>query len=249
MRLGCDIGQHLNGGRLEGNGGKSGGEFGLSGLHESGVIGAGDIQWQGFPGATCFGEITGLVNAICFAGDDNLAGAIEIGEVDSGGCADSTGGFFLESNDGGHGALGDVAGFLHEPATLPHEFKSNGERHDARGSEGGEFTQGQAGSGMEGEFREARAQQFEGNPTDEINARLCMLGACQLIFGTIEAETCEVISKQLVGLVKEGSGSGKMVGQILTHADGLGTLPSEEERGLFHTSGHCRDKEVCREVE
>ena len=83
------------------------------------MISAGNRQWQGSFGAARSREFAGFGQFVARAGNDDLAGAIQIGQLDSGLGADLPGGGFVEIEDGGHAALGRLASFLHEAASLP----------------------------------------------------------------------------------------------------------------------------------
>lgn len=232
MRLGGDIGEDCDGRWLEGHGVEGGCEFGLGALHESRVVGAGDGEEHGLFGATGFREFAGLVDAIRFAGDDDLAGAIEVGQFHTGGDADFVGGLLIESDDGGHGAMGVVACLLHELAALPNEGKCGLKRHDPGRGEGGELTEGQTGGGLEGEMRDVGAEEFECDPTDKKDRGLCVFCARQFRFRSIEAEAGDVVTEQLIGLIQQGAGGWEMAGEIPAHSDCLGALTGKEE-GCF----------------
>ena len=78
------------------------------------MIGAGDGKRDGFLGAPGLRRLDGLQDAVEIAGNDELAGAIEVGEGDSRGGADLTSGGFVESDHRSHASAGGIASFLHE---------------------------------------------------------------------------------------------------------------------------------------
>jgi hypothetical protein len=249
MRLGGDIGEDCHGRWLKGHGFERGGEFGLGALHESRVVGAGDAEEHGLLSATGFREFAGLVDAIGFAGDDDLAGAIEVGQFHAGGDADFVGGLLIEADDGGHGPVRVVACLLHELAALPNEWKRGLKGDDSGRGEGRELTEGQTGGGFEGEMGDVCAQEFEGDPTDKKDRGLCVFRACQFLFRSIKTEAGDVVTEQLIGFIQQGAGGWEMAGEISAHPDSLCALTGKEEGCFLHKRQHFKQLGLRREAE
>ena len=100
----------------------------------------------------------------------------------------------------------------------------------------GEFPQGESRRGVGLQSRHPLLQEFHGDPADQIDGRLGVLGAGQLILGSLEGDLAERVSEDLVGLAESGLGLWKRGGEVLAHADHLGSLSGEEKRGL-HVAG------------
>jgi HrpA-like RNA helicase len=100
-----------------------------------------------------FREFAGFADIIRGAGNDQLAGTIQIREGHAGLGADFARRRFVQTNHCGHAAFGHVARFLHEPAPLPHHPQTILEAQCPRRCERGEFAQGQTGRCFELEGR------------------------------------------------------------------------------------------------
>ncbi len=156
-------------------------EFFLGGRHEWGVVGAGDGEGDGLACAGGFGELAGAFDGVIGSGDDELAGAIEVGEVGTGFFAGFAGSGFVEADDGGHAALGRVAGFLHECPAGAYELESIEEAEGLRGGEGGKFSEGETCGGLELEVGVVFLEELEGDPADEVDGGLGVFGLGEFI--------------------------------------------------------------------
>ena len=121
----------------------------------------------------------GLRDFVRFAGNDQLAGTIQIRQHHARFGANFTRGRLVQADDRRHAASGDVAGFLHEPTTLTHHAQAILEAHGARRRQGREFAKRQAGGGMKLERRHLLLEQLEGDPAHQENARLGVFGLGQ----------------------------------------------------------------------
>jgi hypothetical protein len=226
--LGGDVADDGNAGEVERNLGEGGAEFWLGAGHEGRVVGAGDGERESAFGAEGFGEFAGFVDPRLVPRDDELAGAIKVGELNARFGADFAGGRFVEADDGSHRARGGFAGFLHELTALANDFQAVFKGHHADGGEGGEFAEAQAGGGFELEIGDAFFEKLKADPAYEVNAGLGIFGFGELGLGALEANLREVVTENGIGAIENGAGAGECFGEILSHADGLGPLPCEQ---------------------
>ncbi len=113
------------------------------------MISAGHRQRHGLSRAVAFGQFTRGGHLVRSPGDDNLAGTIQVGQLDPGLGTDLARLRFVESDDGGHCSVRLVAGFLHEAPALTHDLDGVLEAQRAGGGQGGELAEGQSGRGVE----------------------------------------------------------------------------------------------------
>ena len=92
-----------------------------------------------------FGQFAGLRNFFRFAGNDELAGAIQIRQHHAGFRADFARRRFVQADDRRHAALGHVARFLHEFSALAHDAQAVLKTHRARRRQRREFAERQTG--------------------------------------------------------------------------------------------------------
>jgi len=140
----------------------------------------------------------------------------------------------LPADDGGHSAVGSLAGLLHGAGALVHEAKSSFKIKSPRSGVGGEFTQRQSGGGVEFERGEFFLQHREAGESVDIQSRLANRGFGQLLGRPLERDPAEWIPKNRVGFFEQRGGGGKFGGEVLAHANGLGALAGEEKCGFFH---------------
>ena len=85
------------------------------------MICARDRQRDRFSGTFCLGQFASFLNFVCFAGNHQLAGTIQIRQHNAGFGENHASQYLVKSDDRRHAAFGDVAGFLHEFSALPHQ--------------------------------------------------------------------------------------------------------------------------------
>lgn len=212
----------------DGGGLEDGGEAVLGGLHEFRVVGAGHIEGEDAFEAERLALFDGVWDEGFGARKNDLAGAVIIGDLESAGSGEGLGLGGGGSDEGEHAALGGQAGFLHEAAAAGDEFEAVGEREVAGGGVGGEFAEGEACGGGEGEVRAFLFQEGEEGEAMDEEGGLTVAGVGEALFGAFEANGGESVVEDCISLLVEGGcfrGDGD---QVTTHADVLGTLAGKE---------------------
>jgi len=94
--------------------------------------------------------------------------------------------FFIAADEGGHGALGGVAGLFHEGASFADDFEAVLKRKGPGGGVGGELTEREACGGDRREVGQAFADQGEGDEAVQVEGRLAARGFRELVIGALE---------------------------------------------------------------
>ena len=128
---------------------RKGARPGRGGGHEARMIRAGDLERDDFPDALFLRERGHGFHFLHAAGKDDLAGAIEVGDVDVAGRGDLARLFRRGAEQRGHGADGGVAGLLHERAALGDEVQAGLEGERAGGGVRGVFAEREPRRGLE----------------------------------------------------------------------------------------------------
>ena len=143
-------------------------------------------------------------------------------------------GCLVESDDGGHAALRRFARLLHETTALAHDANGVIEGHHARGGEGGEFSEGKAGGGLELQRGRAFLEQFKRDPAHEENSGLRVFGLGEFPFRAGEADAGQVVAQRFIGALEPLPGGGKILGELFAHADRLCALAGKHQSRLAH---------------
>ena len=231
---GIDIADNRHAGLDHVRVGQSGGKRLVGGLHQARVEGPGDGEFHRLPRAVFLREGDGHDDFRSLAREDDLPRSVDIGDIHIGGGGEFADAVLLSADDGGHSAVGSLAGLLHGAGALVHEAKSGFKIKSPRSGVGGEFTQRQAGGGVELERGELFLQHREAGESVDIQSRLANRGFGQLLGRSLERDTAEWIPKNRVGFFEQRGGGGKFGGEVLAHANGLGALAGEEKCGFFH---------------
>ena len=125
-------------------------------------------------------EILGLrhrvVDACGGAGNHDLPRGVEVGDIDSGGCGELADLFLISADQGGHGSVGRIAGFLHERAALGNQLEAIDERESPGGGVGGEFTKRKPGCGGGLETGDALFQKRQPDQAVQVKGGLALRG-------------------------------------------------------------------------
>ena len=195
--------------------------------------GSGNRELHGLAGSVFLGHPDGESDVRLLPGDDDLARAVEISDIHVCGGGEVTDQLLLSPDDGGHPALGCLTSLLHEAGALVNQSKSRLEIKGARSRMGREFTEREAGCRLEAQGGEFLLQDGKHSQSMGVECGLANRGLGQFLSRPLESNLGERIAEDRVGLGKEFRGDGKIGGEILAHADGLGTLSGEEKCG-FH---------------
>ncbi len=209
-------------------------KLGLGSGHEAGVVGSGDFEFFAHAEAVFLGFGDGVVDAFFCSGEDGLAGAVEIGNVDVAILGEAGDVLVRSSDHGGHGAGIGLAGFIHELAAAGDEFEAFFEGEGAGGAMSGHFTKGKPGGSGGFEGGDFFTEDLEQSEAVEKKGGLAIPGAREVLGGAVEHDVGEGTAKDLVGLFEEGFGGGIGFDEILAHADFLGTLSGEEKNCFAH---------------
>ena len=115
---------------------------------------AGDFQLHGLADAEVLRHAHGDGNFARLAGDDDLAGGVDVGHIHVGLRREVADDIFVHADHRGHSALGRLAGFLHELSALRDDLEPGGEVERARGGVRGEFAEREPGGGGHREIAE-----------------------------------------------------------------------------------------------
>ena len=194
------------------------------GVHEPRVIGAGHVERLGGADAVLLGERNGEGDFAGFAGDNDLAGRVEIGHIHVALSGEGADGAFIGAEHGCHGAGGLLAGFLHELPALGDEAQTGFEVERARCGMRGEFTQGETCGGLRCEIAQLLAERGEAGEAMDVQSRLADAGLSQLFIRAFPGDAGKGPSQNLIGAA-EKLGSRRVVGrQVLAHTYRLGAL-------------------------
>lgn len=227
-RGGGEVADDGDGGVLGGGEGELGGEEVLGTLHQAGVVGAGDVEFDGAFDAEFLGACDGVVDAFDGAGEDDLARGVEVGDIDVGGVGEFADLGFVAADEGGHGALGGIAGGFHVFAAAGDEAEAIGEREGASGGVGGEFAEGESGGGDWVEVGEAFAEEGEAHEAVEEEGGLAAGGFGEFLVRAFEHDGGEREAEGFVGLACQIARDGGGIRPILAHAHALGTLSGKQ---------------------
>jgi hypothetical protein len=122
--------------------------------HQAAVISAGHGQGDGAFDALVLRFGGGGRDAFSAAAEDDLAGGVQVRDIDVAFGGEFANRGFLTAEHGQHRALGVLAGFFHEAAALEDEVEAGGEVEGARGGMGGEFAEGETRRGGDVERRD-----------------------------------------------------------------------------------------------
>ena len=192
------------------------------------MVGSRHIELLGDLAAGSLGSGNGLVHAFFRAGNDRLAGAVEVGNVHVAFLRQLDDVFIRPADHRGHGALRGVAGFLHERAALLDQAKAFFKGIGSGSRMSREFTQGKAGGSHGIQGRRQLLQDGQAGQAMHVESRLAVAGAGQFFAGAFKHDGGEGFPKRLVRLLNQGPGCGILVIQIFAHAYFLGTLSGKQ---------------------
>ncbi len=136
----------------------------------------------------------------------------------------------VEADQRRHRALPDRHGLLHELAAQVREPDRVAQRQRARRDQRGPLAERVAGDDVEREA--ALAKHAKHRDRRGQDRRLRVLGQREVILGTLPAQLRQREAERIVGLVVGLLREGRLDRQIAAHADSLGALAREQERGL-----------------
>jgi hypothetical protein len=172
------------------------------------------------------------------AADDDLPGAVEVGHDGAGLPADGDDFLLVEAEDGGHGALDELPGLVHEATALAGELDGGGEIEHAGNGQGGVLPEAVP-------RHESRLRQFaggqgagglEGGAGGDHQGRLSIDGLLEVVLRPLEDDVGKGKTEGRVGGIVDSFGGRHGVIEITPHADGLGTLAGEDPGCFRH--GH-----------
>ena len=145
----------------------------------------------------------------------------------------------VEADEGGHAPLASGAGRLHQLAAATDEADGIAEVEGAGGDEGRVLAHRVAGreggfGGIDAELAPAGANGGEVGDARGEERGLRVLGAVEVLLGTLPCEPGDRLAERLVGGSEHGGGVGRGFGEGAAHADGLAPLPGEHEGDLAH---------------
>ncbi len=114
-------------------------------LHEGGVESAPDFQGESPAARRLYGGGKGN-HCILFSGDGDLAGTVEVDRIDPMLAAERSDGSLIKLQHGSHGGGNSFRVFLHQLSAQADEADSGLKIHSAAESDGGDFSEGEAGS-------------------------------------------------------------------------------------------------------
>lgn len=202
------------------------------GGHERAMEGPADLEGQHAFGPGFLGGMCGGFHRSHLSGDNELAGAVIVGDHD-----DSFGhgreGFFergaVEAEDGGHGSRSFAAGRGHELAAVLNKLGAFGEIEDSGGDAGGELANAVAGDGIDPDFAiEVALEAAKGGDGDGEEGELGVLGLAEGFFVAIEAQGGDIDAGGVVDGGERGLGFGAKLEELPAHAGLLGALAGED---------------------
>ncbi len=195
------------------------------------MVSTGDVEGDDFFDPAVLGGDDGGLDLGFLAGDDDLAGRVEIGGLDVEGGAEIIDRLALFAEDCGHGSGGLFAGELHEAASFGDDPEAGGEVKYARCRQRGDLAEAQA----KGELHVAQLALFleDGVDRETMDEKrgLADLRLGELGLGAFEANFGQIPAEHTIGLVVEGACGGGVFVERLAHADLLGALSGENKCG------------------
>lgn len=190
-------------------------------------------EFDGFAGAEFFGQRNGEGDFGGFAGENDLARGVEIGDINVGGGGEVANAVFITANNRRHPPLGALAGVLHGACTAIDKPQTRGKIKRAGRGVRRELAERESGAGLEIELRKPCLNGGETREAVNIECRLADGRLCQFFRGAFKSDLRKGIAEHLVGLAKKHSSSWKFCAKVFTHADGLGPLAGEKESKFF----------------
>ena len=170
-------------------------------------------QCQGAFGPCCFELLAGQSHGGLAAGDDGLAGVVEIGGLHHLAVASGKAALSLVANlhhfgrvqaqHGGHGARAHRHRFLHGLGTKPHQGHGVGQTEGSAGHQRGVLAQGMTRHKVRGRATLGLPHAVSRDGSHQ-HHRLGVGGECQLFFGAFMDQLAQVLAERLAGLLQEG---------------------------------------------
>jgi len=196
------------------------------------VEGAADVEGEGAFGAGGDGGFSGLGDGFDFAADDELTGAIVIGDDDDArrGFADFLKGVSVEAQDGGHGSGVLLSGLCHDLASGLDEARAFFDAEDSGGGEGGVFADAVTGDAIDSDFAlQVGGEAGPGGDAAGVERELGVLRLAERFLVGLEAELSGVDAGGLGDGLEYLAGLRSKVVKLFTHARLLGTLAGEND--------------------
>ena len=202
--------------------------------HEARVISPGDLERDGFLHALLLRERGDRFHFLHAARENDLAGAVEVGDVDVAGLRDLARLFRRGAEQRGHGANRGVAGLLHERAALGHEMQAGLESERVRGGVGGVFAKRKPGGGFEAQrLAGVILIRREEREAVAVKRRLAHARLGEDLHRALEAVFGDGPAEEVVGAFVKCPCRDAIFDKISAHADFLGALPGKEQRAGF----------------
>ena len=209
-----------------------------SGLHQRAMEGSAYRQQHCALSAGSLQSLDSLVDRVNSAGDNYLAGAVEVNSLHScahfglHGLADFYDFVAVQAQNCGHGALAHGHSLLHELATLVHCHNCVSELHGTYIYQSGIFAQAVAGG-----HSAANAMLFEHSTAGGAggkDSRLGVGGQLQVGGRAFEAHLANGIAQGFISLGENLSYNRVFIIECLAHTHGLGALSRKNESNLAH---------------
>ncbi len=214
--------------------GEFGGQLVLGALHQARVVGPRDVELDGAADAEFLGFGHRGVDALDGAGEHDLAGRVEVGDIHIRSCGKCPDLLFLAADERGHGPFGGEAGLFHEGTALADDAQAVFEREGAGGGVGGELAEREPGGGDRSEVRQPFADQGECHQAMKVERGLAARGFREFLIRSLEHDLRKRKSEDLIGLGGHLADAGGGFHEVLAHARFLGTLTGEKKNDLAH---------------
>ena len=168
------------------------------------------------------------------AGDHDLAGAVEVRDVDFARGADFLDDFGVAAEHGGHAAGSGAAGFVHQLRALGEQSEPFGESEGAAGVQRAVFAEAEAGAADRSHIRISGFECGERRAAHGVDGGLAVTAFGQFFGGTVEDDRTLLIAEHRVRLVKQRLGFGEGFRQIFSHSDRLRALSGKHKKS-FHS--------------
>ena len=162
------------------------------------------------------------------ARDDDLAGAVEVGDIDIELLRDGRHLLRRAADKGRHRPLRPVARLLHEPSPFRHDLQAGLEIKGFGRRQGGQFAEAEAEAGAKIRQLSALAEKGVDRIPHDVERGLAHPGFGQLGLMAFKANAGERPAERRVGAFIELARDGRSLGERFPHADLLRALPAKE---------------------
>ena len=155
-------------------------------LHEAGVKCSGHVQHDHLAQTGRFQRFNRLIQKAFLSGNDDLSGAVVIGDVHAVFGANRLDDFDIAVEYGGHAAIGGAARGVHLFGPLRQKFQTGNEIECSARVQRTVFAQTEPGAGEGGDLRKLLPKRRQSRTAHRVDGRLAVYGLRKFFLGAVE---------------------------------------------------------------